>query len=296
MILAALLAPCLLLAQNEGAFPADTPKSWDGNGRRFVEINFYGGPSWANSGGFGVGGELTIDDLRATEEGIGLNWEAAFGGGFYPGGSGHYGSSNAKQQLQGQVLGGGAVAWGYYGIEGMKNGVSPHALLEFLDLEITVIGNIEQMYSYNPSVEVGLHGRDAGNDQTWFVNALVGGQFSYVTGDLQKLHDDGSINHWLIAPSAAFEVTADQRLTNFLYLRFLGVLSNTFDFLGPYGYRNIFQVIANAFLKIGSTVYTGPSFLYTNQQKTADPASKTYVSATPEYSISWLVGGTVAAF
>lgn len=306
MTLSPWLLPLVLLAQtsedagqskqNQGAFPSDTPKVWEGTGRRFVELNFYGGPSWANSGGFGIGANLTVDDLRATEEGIGLNWEAAFGGGFYPGGSGHYGSDNAKQELQGQVVGGGAVAWGYYGIEGLKNGVSPHALLEFVALEVTVIGSIEQMYSYNPSIEVGVHGRNEDDDESWFFNVLGGAQVSYVTGDLEKLHDDGSVNHWLLAPAAAVEVTADQRLTDFLYMRFTGILNNTFDFLGPYGYRNIFQVIANAYLKLGPTVYTGPSFLYTDQQKTADPATKSYIDATAQYSISWLVGGTIAAF
>ncbi len=284
-----------MASSNSGAFPADLPKKWNETGRKFVEINAYAGPSFANSGGVGAGARLLIDDIQATEEGFGLNWEAVFGGGFYPGG-GTYSGGSLPREMQAQVIGGAAMATGYYGVEGLKNGISPHLLLEFISLSSTVIGTIEQMVSYNPSLELGLHGRNDGSQEFWSTQVNFGINYSYTTGALAKLNPSGGTTYTFLAPFGAVEGFFDKKLTENVYLRFEGTVSAIFDSLGSYGSRSIFQVNTHAFLKIGPTLYTGPAFLYTDQQRTADFATRTYVPSAPQYSVSWLLGGTVAAF
>ncbi len=282
--------------QNEVlAFPSDKPMLWNESDRRQIEIDVYGGPAFANSGGFGLGAEVDIEDLRATKEGLGIDWQGSFGGGYYFGGPHNYGAG--AQQAEGQLLGGIALALGYYGQKGMRNGVSFHAFLEGLALNATLIGNIEQMVSFAPSFQVGLHGRKRETNATWMAQGVLGVNWSYVNGQLEKLSSSGSTIHSFFDPYFGLEASMDAPVWNLFFLRCSLVVSDTLDTIWLQGrnqLRHILQGNFNLFVKVGPTLYFGPAFYYTNQQWTANPVTQVYDRAVAQYSVGLLLGGALS--
>lgn len=272
-----------------GAFPSDNPKKWREKGRQAVEIDLYGGPSISNSGGGGLGFRGVIVNRQASQSNFGLKWAFGGGGGFYDAGG------SVSSQVQ--IVAVGLAGVGYYGVKGLKDGAAPHVLADFLLFSIDYIGHVESLYSYTPGLEIGMHGRDAATSSLWTAQVRGGMSFSYVSGALQKIGLNGGTNNSIIGPFVSAHAFVDKHVTRRVFLRLGFSLQDTIDSLSPLGgSRQIIELRTHAYVKVGPTLYTGPEFLYTNPREIADFATRTYVPAVAQYSLTWLIGGAIGGW
>ncbi|MHB1846000.1 MAG: hypothetical protein ACYCWW_14335 [Deltaproteobacteria bacterium] len=271
--------------QPVGAYPADEPTVTKHEGRRALEIDLYVGPSYSSSGDLGLGVRASVVNHEATPKSFGLKWFAAGGGGYYALGPG--------VQNQVELLGNAEVGVGYLGIQGLEDGTAPQAFVNFFSLAADVLTEVQSIYSYTPNLQVGLLGRDAASASTWNVHLHLGGNLSYVTGQLEKLGPSGQPVSWLVDPWAQLSLLTDLHVTDRVFLRLGANVGDTLDSLGPAGFRHIIESRLHAYLKIGPTLWTGPALVLDDIGREADFATGAYVPAPAVYTLSWLIGGAL---
>ena len=270
------------------SFPMDNPQNTKEGGKRLGEIDLYLGPSYSNVQGIGIGYNASVYTQDASPKSFGFKKAAIAGGGVY------YDSTN-HPAFEPQVTGIGKFAWGYYSLEGMKDGFGPHVLLDFLMINLSYLGDQTSSLSYTPAIELGLHGRVASTKTFWAVQLEPSVSFSYNSGALTTISNSGQAQYTMIAPLFIARAFLDTPLSSKQHLRLGGYIYETFDNLGKYGSRQMTQIVAFGLIKFGSWFYTGPQFIYYNADKVANLSTRQYLPATAEYSISWLLGGALAA-
>ncbi len=269
-----------------GAFPTDVPQRYGANGRRAIELDLYLGPSYASTGAGGLGLRAAVVNHQANPKNFGLKWFAAAGGGYYPVGLG--GVAN-----QTELLGNAEVGIGYLGIVGLEDGTAPQAFANFLSVSADVLTRYEAIYSYTPNLQVGILGRNAKNDDAWNLHLHLGGNFSYLTGQYEKLGPGGAPENWLADPWAQLSLSTDLYVSRLVFLRLGANVGDTIDLLGADGVRHIVESRVHAYLKIGRTLWTGPALVFDDAGKIADFQTGTYVPAPPIFTVSWLIGGAL---
>ncbi len=273
---------------SQSAYPMDKPVEMGKGGRKAGEIDLYLGPSLTNKIGAGLGFNASLFTQQASASNFGLKYGGGVGGGFYLG-------SSQFPGMQPEVVGTAKMGFGYYDVSGLKNSVGPHALLDFLMLNATYVGNVETLLSYTPSLEFGLHGRSAATHTFWTLQLEPGANLAYIQGALQKISSTGQKQNSLIAPTATVRFFIDTKLTSQMHLRFSTFVTDTLDVLGNgQGSRHLFQLTAFALAKWGSWFYTGPQFFYFIPQKVANFSTGTYVPGVSQYTVSWLIGGALS--
>ncbi len=273
--------------RHQGFFPMDNPQETKEGGRKLGEVDLYVGPSYSNVQGWGVGYNASLYTQDASSSSFGFKKALMAGGGFYD-------DANNHPSFQPQVTGIGKLGWGYYSLEGMKDGYGPHLLLDFLMINLSYLGNGTSQLSYTPALELGLHGRVASTKTFWTVQLEPSLNVMYTTGALVKIGSNGRPEYSYVSPMLIARAFLDTPLSHHHHLRLGGYIYETMDSLGNYGNRNLTQIVALALVKFGHWFYTGPQFIYYNVDKIANFQAKTYVPGTAEYSVSWLVGGALA--
>ena len=268
-----------------GAFPSDEPHRMEDHGRRAIELDLYLGPSYSSSGDAGLGIRAAVVNHQATPKNFGVKWFLSGGGGFYD-----FGPGVGNQY---ELLGTGEVGVGYLGLTGLEDGTAPLLFVNFLSLSADVLTQVQSIYSYTPNLQIGFLGRDARTSDSWNVHLHLGGNASYVTGELEKLGPSGALQRWLIDPWAQLSALADLNLTSKIFLRLGANLGDTIDFLGPAGVRHIIEARLHAYLKLGPTLYTGPTIVFDDPGRVANPVTESYDPASPSYTITWLLGGAL---